>query len=443
MTTSGMAGTVKTKTRTAPPKAVIDLANSQAERLRQRAELAKDQTAKLRSVQDKMQDALARGDLEQVKALNADFQSVKAACDSTTKDLSQALMALGEEYKDIGIEIAALKEMNVDEKKIIENAEAMVKRTKDVLAEAEKMWNIFGRRDVAVKSAKDDIVTAEQGVETAKELAATKQRERLMNAKLDESLDRLQQITVQAIQIASERVSDIEEDLSIVDSGLSESMVQQQDLTREVEGLDSSLNELESRLGTLNDQMQETQENTEARSNLETLIVQVSGERDRTQAERTKKYMVLQELQRFIEQYKLHRGLQLQTLELQKAWIATLELAVEKRTDIYDSHIGAMKAMADQQAMEGVDKVGVATDEKLAGDALNMMKAGQKAVVERLERAPEDIRRQREIIEAAAQAQADFETRINGVLEMFRKNYGTNPLYDSVKDHRGEGAQAA
>ncbi len=448
------------KTKAAPPKtpqAIVDMANQQAERMRQRSQQATKDTEKLKQIGADLQDALARRDVDQVKILSATFETARASAQATSRDLAQVIKALGDQYKDIGIEIAGLKEFNEEEKKILDDAKELLARAEagrrvadEGLIKAQQKWSTFGIRERAVQAAEADIEAAKSrvdgaqaGVEAAKQLANQKQRDRLSSADMSTSLQRLQTITQQVIDIASGQIGAIEEDLAAVDTGLEDTSSRIEDLTGTLEGLTQSLEGFEANLNILREQLNEHAQGSSERATLEKEIIEKTRERDQTKAEHTKNFLLLQESQRFIEQYKLHATTQRQNLEYQKAWVALLEMAVKERTVLFDSHIGAMQYAANQEAMKTADGVGAETDYTLAGDMAQLAVAGERALIERVERAPEDTKRLRAVLEARTKSRAEFEDRLAKADKLYQQNYGTPEGYDSVVGHREKDSAAA
>ena len=433
------------------PKVIADMADHQVLQMKARSEKAKENAEHLKAVTNELQKALNRGDVDRAGILAADFESARRSVSETTKDLAQVMVALGQQYKEIGIEIDALKSFTSEEQKLIDDAnrmlppvEAELHLAQTGLNEAErKSFNLFGSRDRAITRAKERLETATEriqtahaGIRAAQELAAQKQRERLINADLNTSMQRIQLCTQNAIDNALSRIGSIEEDVEGVKAALAEGTKNVEVLTSKIEELDKTFEGFESQLRNLREQLNETQKGTEEYAQMESEITRVTQERDEAQNERTKNFMILQEQERFIASYKLHVAGQQQFLAHHHAWVATLEMGVKERNVLFDSQIGAMQAIADQQAMKTVDDIASSTDERFATEMAKMVAAGQDALLKRVKRAPEDLKKLREIVSASTERRAQFENDLDTVLDEFKQNYGVDPNYDSVAGHR-------
>ncbi|MBI2109446.1 MAG: hypothetical protein HYT93_04740 [Parcubacteria group bacterium] len=431
-------GTRTAQVRAKDPRMIADMADHQAKEMQERSEKAAQAVEHFETIAKDIQEALSTGDVDRAGILAADLKSARTAVDATTKDIARVMIALGEQYKEIGVSIDALEKLNPDEQKIVDDAEAMFGRAKSDLAKAEKkMFNIFfGRRDKAIAKAKKDIESAEAGMKAAQEIASAKQRERLINADLSTSMQRIQACTQIAIDNAVGRVSFIEEDLQSVDAALVEGLAKREELVANIEVLTKNLTNHEAQLATLVAQRNEVQQGTEEAARLETEISEVTKERDKAREEQNKNFMVLQEQERFIEIYKTHVAGQRQFLEHHHAWVATLQMGVKERETIFDSQIGAMQATADQEAMKMIDDVATTVDMKGMEAMAKMITGGQKAILDRIERAPKDLKTLEEISEARAEARANFEKRLDDILEQFSNGYGRDTSYDSVASHR-------
>jgi hypothetical protein len=123
MTTAGLktspAGRIDMRT-------VQERQKAGADRFKERSARAAEQTDKLQQLRGAWQLALQSKDIDTLKILNADFESAARESAQNTKDLSGMMFALLDGYKDIGVAIKAAEEFNTEEKKIMDDAAALV-----------------------------------------------------------------------------------------------------------------------------------------------------------------------------------------------------------------------------------------------------------------------------------------------------------------------------
>lgn len=426
-------------------QAVEQATDTQATLIKKRMEDDRARTARLKDTADKMQDAIKRGDINEVGILSADFQSAAAAADANSKDLAQVMMGLGNQFKDIGIVLKEVQERSADEQKLVDDAEAFVGRmegrlaaanTQLATAEAMKL-NLFGSKDKAVQAAQDaitkantDIDNAKAAVLTANQLADQRMRDRLQNMNLEQSLQKLQSTTTQIVEIAKARIDEITANLEAIESGRIQTVEDLKAYSAKVENSDKDIADLKAELANLAGQQQEHTENTPEWTALNGQIIQKNNDLAELESARNQAFALSQDGARFLEMYKVQESAQRSLLQFHQIWITTLETGVEQRSIIYESHLGVIRATGDQQAMGLVDSVAVETDERITEDATKHLAAGRNALQEKLESLPEDIKRMRQLTAAEVQSAATFEAGLEKLRDLAAHNWNTPQGYD-------------
>jgi chromosome segregation ATPase len=426
---------------------IEQVAAKQADAIRERMQRAKKQTQRLQDTSEQLQEAVKRGDIDQVKIIAADFQSASQDAEQNSQDLAQAMIGLTKGFKDIGIALEEVQEQSEDEKKLVTDAEALVARKESELrvAQDERVragtkTNFLGVRDRAVEEAKEkvnqretELATAKAGVEAAKQLAAQRQRDRLKNMDLEHSLQRLQSITTQISTIAKERVGEIETNLESIQTGRVEMGESLKKLAIDVEAGDQNMKRVNAELSQLLEQQREQTANSPEWTTLEAQIRDKQSELAMVESDRNKAFAASQDGQRFLQMYDVQEQSQRGLLQFHQMWITTLETGVEQRSILYESHLGVIRAAGDQAAMSMVDKVATETDERLTEDAARHLSAIQGNAIDRLKAIPEQVKRLRDIKSASDLKKAAFDRDFNGLLDQFHHNWGTPAGFDDAQ----------
>lgn len=415
-----------------------------AQAVRSRMDSQKERTARLKQTAEDLQDALKSGDIDRVKILSANFKSASEDLDSNTKDLAQVMMGLGQGFKDIGIALEEVQQRSADEQKLVDDAHALLERMEGrvsaantELATAERSFDFLGSRQRAVTAANEAIASATRqrddakvGITTAEQLADQRMRDRLQNMSLDQSLQRLQSITQQVIQIATERISEIETNIEAIEAGRIQTVEDLKSYTKEIEEGDSKIAAVKAAIQNLNDQQRELTENSSEWTALQGQIKEKQNELAQVEADRNKAFSLAQDGQRFLEAYAVQEASQRGLLQFHQIWISTLETGVQQRSVLYESHLGVIRAAGDQKAMGMVDAVAVETDERITNDAAKHLGAIQNQMTDKLISMPDQVRRMREITSAMAEGKAAFDQNMDKLRAIFNQNYDTPQGYD-------------
>jgi hypothetical protein len=436
------------------PTQIADLADSQAKQMQNRSANQTAELEKLKQIGADLKAALTSGDIDKAKLLQADFKSARESVATDTKDLAQVMFAIGQQYDSIGISIDSLKEFSDEEKAIIAGPTQVLETRKgeleiarralqtEELAPPPPAWKFLAeskddkvnKAKAAVTAAETKVAEAQEAVKTAETIAQQQRRERLIEASLEQSLNRLMAVTDQAIQIATGRIATIEEDLRVVSAGVIDVSSSIEKLTTEVSGFDTDLERMDASIRVLESEMSEHAQNQQSPeyAALQTRLREANTLREQKVSDRTKSFMLLQEQQRFIEQFTLHQTVQQQSLEFHRAWIATLELANSHRAKLFKSQIGAMQAAGDQEAMSIIDAAATEVDKRGTKTMAELAIAGRRGISERVARMPDEIKALRDITKANVEDSARFEAEMAKMAKLFQQNYGDDASYASV-----------
>lgn len=415
-----------------------------AQAVKDRMAASRDRTARLKQTAEELQEAIKNRDIDRVAILSADFKSASEGLNANTKDLAEVMMGLGQGFKDIGIALEEVQQRSADEQKLVDDANALlgqmegrVLAANTQLATAEKSFDFLGSRQRAITAANEAIAIATRqrddakvGITTAEQLADQRMRDRLQNMSLDQSLSRLQSITQQVIQIASDRISEIEGNIVAIENGRIQTVEDLKSYTKDIEEGDSKIAAVKAAIQNLQDQQRELQENSSEWTNIQGQIKEKQNELAQVEADRNKSFSLAQDGQRFLEAYAVQEASQRGLLQFHQIWISTLETGVQQRSVLYESHLGVIRAAGDQKAMGMVDAVAVETDERITSDAAKHLGAIQNQMADKLSSMPDQVRRMREITSAMAEGKAAFDQKMDELRTIFNKNFDTPQGYD-------------
>lgn len=419
-------------------KSITELAGVQQEGARlleERLKATQKSEAELKDVSIKLNEALAAGNLDAVKALSVTFADVRARSEATTRDVSGAVMNLMNQFKEIGTALESASDFTAAEQKLITEAEALVARMQGRLdlantdlAAADRKTSWFGIRNnavsaaqAAIRTAQNDLEGAKAGVGTATQVAERMRQQRLESMSLEGSMQQMQVISQRLVGIARSRIEEIEGNISVITTGRIAANASLETLAAEVATLEAQVTDAEASIRTLDAELAEQTPGTVEYQQIDSKIADAKRTLIDAQNERNRKFSLQQDGQRFAEMYRLQEEVQSRMLEFQKTWIELLESGTRARSEIYESRLGVIRARGDQAAMNQYDTVATQVDERMHSDTAADLAAMQKTALDRLKRAPDDFARIRKITDASQGGTEEFEKGFNSLVEQFRR----------------------
>ena len=125
----------------------------------------------------------------------AKFQTLNDDVKSNEKDLQELMLHLRAMLDNCGGEFAMLQELNSSEQDLIDSAQRKLDKETRELSDAESMagfWNVlFGMKNRRISKNKKELADAQSKLKEAELEANKRYRDRLRNADIKESLDRI------------------------------------------------------------------------------------------------------------------------------------------------------------------------------------------------------------------------------------------------------------
>jgi hypothetical protein len=149
--------------------------------------------------------------------INSNFATLNGDVDSTEADLQELMLHLRSMLDSCGGEFSKLQELNDSELKLVAAATEARNRAEIEAKDAEGMsdlWNIlFGYKNRKIKNTKVDFDKKIAGLKAAEEEANRRYRDRLKNADIGESLNRIISQVQGMVGIVENMILDVEEQI--------------------------------------------------------------------------------------------------------------------------------------------------------------------------------------------------------------------------------------
>ncbi|HAM88825.1 MAG: hypothetical protein US83_C0006G0061 [Candidatus Falkowbacteria bacterium GW2011_GWC2_38_22] len=348
--------------------------------------------------------------------LAATIQSVQKDQETGVQDIAGAVFGLRALVEQLGIGFKLLETYTEEEQAIIDLA-------KEELTEAKQKW--FASRRAAAEKI------AEQNIREAQTKAEEMRRERLYTSDMRDSLQDLQYMAEQMIEILENRVEIIESRYQASDLKRRDSLDKKEKAAKEMSEIDQEIIKTEAQLSE-EEQLQTTLDaDSEAYAiqdtkvkNLRVKVEDLRGQYNVVHAIfNAEEYFAEEHLAEVITATKLRDG--------DRMWIASLRSDTLNRVITFQNRLDFAKAMSDIEYTKQLDKVGTAVDQDNMEFAAKVAIASDKARLEKLQSHPERMKKAAEVLDALAEHIANDRFQLAELHKQFMDKYGIDPLDSS------------
>lgn len=391
----------------------------------------------------KLESLMKKGKVDEAKVneaigiITAKLGEQKALHEVETKDLAQAVLGLETMLNELGFDFADLETFSAAEQALVDEAGKAVAEAENGLRSAEGSW-VF--KEARVKAANEKIEVAKTALESAQVKAKNRQRQRLMSANMESSLQIFQARVANTIEIMESRIEAINSELKSVSTAKvraqkvrTESVAAYQKAKKLVESLKTRVERAETDLEDLTSGTNERAAAENQLSDLKKSLVEAEGQLSQELA-------VMQSKEKFAAELAIHETAQQKLLDNHKMWVRLLKSDSEERVVTFHSRLEAMKADADQMAAKKLSELGRAVDQANATMMARIGAASDDARMTQLETHPDVMRKMQKVREEQAAAHRAVDKRFGSFIEEFQKNYGINPLDASFVKENGKAA---
>ena len=149
--------------------------------------------------------------------INANFETLNGDVDQTEQDLQELMLHLRAMLDSCGGEFSKLQELNPTEQGWVDAAKSAVTEAEEELSDAKGMsnaWNIlFGMKNRKVKSSEAELKAGIEAVKQAELRANKSYRDRLKNADIGDSLNRVISQVQGMVAIIEDMILEVEKQI--------------------------------------------------------------------------------------------------------------------------------------------------------------------------------------------------------------------------------------
>lgn len=407
--------------------------NSKVEKLKARIEKRKqsDIISQLDSIESSIETAASdQKSAEDIvkNIVNANFDSLNGDVEETEKDLQELMLHLRAMLDSCGGEFAKLQELNAEETQLIEAAKAALANAGTDLKDAEAMsnaWNIlFGMKNRRVASSKEKLGEMEAALKASEEEANKRYRDRLKNADIDSSLNRIISQVQGMIGIVEEMIVDVEVQIDALKNRKELAFETKQKAAKVMEDRQKDLEDVEGKLKIAEQELEELENGSPEHTAHQKKIADIRELRAELKGKYNVALGIFQSKERFVDQIVVHLEAQTTTKNNLKQLIGQLRSDTEERVTTYESGLQLIQSATAQEAASIYEDAGTKTDQLITEIAAKTFAASERDRIERIKKHPKRMSELHKVLVAMAQATAKYKEEDAELMKKHQEKYG-------------------
>lgn len=389
-----------------------------------------DYVSALDDIENKIESSAESKTGEEIakEIIDSNFESLNGNVQETEQDLQELMLHLRAMLDNAGGEFQKLQELNPEEQKWVENAKKDLAKAEEALKDAEGMsnaWNIlFGYKNSKVNSSKKELTEAEQGLKDTEAKANKSYRDRLRNADLKESLDRIINQVQGMTSIIEDMVEDVDVQIQALKNRKELSFATKEKAAEAMKARKASLEELEEKLQKEETALAELQNNSPEYTEQEKKIADLREARAEMKGKYNIALGIFQSKERFVDQIVVHLEAQTITKNNLKQLIGQLKSDTEERITTYESGLQLVQSATAQEAASIYEDAGAKTDQKITEIAAKVLVGSEKDRIERVKKHPKRMSELHKVLVGMAEATAKFKAEDAKLMKEHAEKFG-------------------
>jgi hypothetical protein len=379
--------------------------------------------------------------------IDSNFENLNGNVQETEQDLQELMLHLRAMLDNAGGEFQKLQELNPEEQKWVEKAKKDLAEAEEELKDAEGMsnaWNIlFGYKNSKVKGSKKELEASAQGVKDTEAKANKSYRNRLRNADLKESLDRIINQVQGMTSIIEDMVEDVDVQIQALKNRKELSFATKEKAAEAMKTRKASLEELEEKLKKEELSLEELQNNSPEYTEQEKKIADLREARAEMKGKYNIALGIFQSKERFVDQIVVHLEAQTVTKNNLKQLIGQLKSDTEERITTYESGLQLVQAATAQEAASIYEDAGAKTDQKITEIAAKVLVGSEKDRIERVKKHPKRMSELHKVLVGMAEATAKFKAEDAKLMKEHGEKFGIDVSETFAFKYENEGTESS
>jgi chromosome segregation ATPase len=378
--------------------------------------------------------------------INANFETLNGDVESTEKDLQELMLHLRSMLDSCGGEFAKLQELNASEQKLVDDATKARENAESELKDAESMsnaWNIlFGYKNRKVRKTKAELEAMVEALKQAEQEAQKRYRDRLKNADIGESLNRIISQVQGMVGIVENMILDVDEQIVALKNRKELAFETKEKAAQVMEDRKVDLEDVENKLKQAEEELTELPNNSPEYTEQEKKVADLKELRAELKGKFNIALGIFQSKERFVDQIVVHLEAQTTTKNNLKQLIGQLKSDTEERVTTYESGLQLIQSATAQEAASMYEEAGVKTDQKITEIAAKVLVGSERDRIERVKKHPKRMTELHQVLVAMAEATAKYKAEDAKIMEEHSKKFGIDIRETFSHTHEGNNDSA-
>jgi chromosome segregation ATPase len=327
-----------------------------------------------------------------------------------------------------GGEFAQLQELNDDEEAVVNRANAAYAKAEQALSKAQGMPDLanllFGMKNRRIKKSTKEVDEALTEIKEAEEAANRMYRDRLKNADIKDSLDRIISQVTGMVGIIEGMIADVEAQIDALKQRKELAFNTKEKAAEVMEQRQADLVELEADLKRAELGLEELENSSPEHTEQQKKIADLREQRAELKGKYNIALGIFQSKERFVDQIVVHLEAQTTTKNNLKQLIGQLRSDTEERITTYESGLQLIQSATAQEAASIYEDAGVKTDQLITEIAAKVFVSSERDRIERIKKHPSRMAQLHQVLVAMAQATQQYKEQDAELAEQHRAKYG-------------------
>ena len=375
--------------------------------------------------------------------IKANFKNLNGDVEETERDLNELMLHLRAMLDSCGGEFAKLQELDPSEQAIVDRAKAAHAKAERMLDKAEDMPDLanllFGMKNRRIKKYSKEVEEAVTEIKEAEEEANRMYRDRLKNADLSDSLNRIISQVTGMVNIIENMIGDVETQIEALKIRKEQAFATKEKAAEVMKQRKSDLEEIEAKLKQAELELEEMPNNSPEATEQQKKIADLREQRAEIRGKYNIALGIFHSKERFVDQIIVHLEAQTTTKNNLKQLIGQLRSDTEERITTYESGLQLIQSATAQEAASIYEDAGVKTDQLITEIAAKVFVSSEQDRQERIEKHPSRMAQLHKVLVAMAQATQQFKEKDTELMAEHQRKYGIDVSETFSFKYEGEG----
>lgn len=388
--------------------------------------------AEVQQMQSELIAAQQAGDERKVAILEATLASSIEKSKQRTRDINELALGLKVYFEHLGTNISSLDQLTSEEESLLSHAQAAVEEAQEELDDLKDAWFFKESRQ---SSAQEKLDTAHAALKETEEKVKKMQRDRILEADLEQTLQTIQAAAAESISVLETNRTSLAEQINVLSSEQDFNSAEMKRLSSELDAVTLTHEDLSSRLREAEMELEDCSPGTPEYAQQNEKVTAVRNELQETEIQKNELLAALQKQEKYCEDLEVYLQSQRKLMSTNRTMTEMLKQEVHQGSKLFTSWLESKKQAT---ALEAADSINtMTTDVRLnaAQDVAEMGAAADKALTKALESQSSVMEIMLTIKDGSQEAAAQMNKRQKAIQDDMAEKYGIDPTKGMFHTH--------